>query len=112
MFIRRTDAEAEAPVLWPPDAKSQLIGKDLDAGKDWRQEEGQQRMWWLDGITDLMDFAPMSLTKLPETVKDKEAWHAAVHVFAKSWMQLNDWTTWSKIFIKSWKTFPPILEVL
>ena len=39
MFIGRTDAEDEAPVLWPPDAESQLIGKDPDAGKDWRQEE-------------------------------------------------------------------------
>ena len=39
IFIGRTDAEAEAPVLWPLDAKSQLIGKDPDAGKDWRQEK-------------------------------------------------------------------------
>ena len=39
IFIRKTDAEAEAPVLWPPDAKSPLIGKDPDAGKDWRQEK-------------------------------------------------------------------------
>ena len=39
MFIGRTDAEAEAPILWPPDAKSQLFGKDLDAGRDWGQEE-------------------------------------------------------------------------
>ena len=51
--IERTDAEAEAPVLWPPDAESQLIWKDPDAGKDWRQEErGWQRMRWLDGISD------------------------------------------------------------
>ena len=39
IFFERTDAKAEAPILWPPDAKSQLIGKDPDAGKDWRQEE-------------------------------------------------------------------------
>ena len=52
IFIRRTDAEADAPILWPPDAKSWLTGKDPDAGKDWRQEEkGQQRMRWLDRIT-------------------------------------------------------------
>ena len=59
IFIGRVDAEA--PILWPPDAKSQLIGKDPDAGKDWRQEERrQQGMRWLDGITDLMR---MSLSK-------------------------------------------------
>ena len=56
VFIGRTDAEAEAPILWPPDAKNWLIGKDPDAGKDWRWEEkGWQRMRWLDGITDSMD---------------------------------------------------------
>ena len=50
IFIGRTDAEAEAPILWPSDAKNWLIGKDSDAGKDWRQEEkGQQMMRWLDG---------------------------------------------------------------
>ena len=54
IFIGRTDAEA--PVLWPPDAKSRLIGKDPDAGKDWsKRRRGQQRMSWLDSITDSMD---------------------------------------------------------
>ena len=52
IFIGRTDAEAEAPILWPSDAKNQLTGKDPDAGKDWGQEEeGWQRMRWLDGIS-------------------------------------------------------------
>ena len=57
-FIGRTNAEAEAPILWPPDVNSWLTGKDPDAGKDWRQEEkGRQRMRWLDGITDSMDMS-------------------------------------------------------
>ena len=56
IFTGRTDAEAEAPINWPSDVKSQFTGKALDAGKDWRWEEkGWQRMRWLDGITDSMD---------------------------------------------------------
>ena len=91
IFIERTDAEAEAPVLWPPDAKGQFFGKDSDTGNDWGQEDmGEQRIRWLDCITDSID---MDLSKLQEIVEDKRAWRAVVHGVATSRTWLSSWTT-------------------
>ena len=89
IFIGRTDVEAEAPILWPPDVKSWLTGKELVIGKVWRQEKRAAEDEWSDSITDSMD---MNLSKLG-LVKDRETWHAVVHGVEKTQTWLSDWTT-------------------
>ena len=91
IFVGKTDAEAETPILWPPDMKSQPLEKTLMLGKiEGRRRRGRQRMRWLDGITDSMG---VEFEQAREMLTDREDWRATVHGVTKSWTWLSDWTT-------------------
>ena len=88
MFTGRTDAEAEAPVLWPPDAKSHQMEKTLMLGGiGGRRRRGRERMRWLDGIMGSVD---MNSGGVQELVMDREAWRAAIHGVTKGRARLSD----------------------
>ena len=88
VFFGRTDAETETPILWPRQAKVDSLEKTLMLGGiGGRRRRGQQRMRWLDGITNLMD---MSLRELQEFVIDREAWRATIYRVTKSRTRLSN----------------------
>ena len=90
VFFGRNDAKAETPILWPTHAKSWLIGKGSDAGRNWEQEDKcmteDEMAWWHHRLVWV------SLSELRELVMDREAWRTVIHGVAKSRTQLSDWT--------------------
>jgi len=94
IFIGKTDAEAEIPIIWLPDGKNSLIGKDPDARNDWRHEKGtteDEMAGWHHWLNE------HEFGWTPELVMDWEAWPTAAHGFSKSWTRLSNWTDLNRI---------------
>ena len=108
IFIGRTVAEAETPILWPPDVKNWFIGKDPDAGNDWRQEEKGTTEDEMVGWHHRLNGYEFEHT-LRKLLMDSEAWSVAVHGVTKSWTWLSDWTKLNWTYTAC---FPPKFRVV
>ena len=106
VFIGRTDAKTETPILWPPDAKSWLIGKDPDAGRDWGQEEKgmteDEMVGWHHWLNE------HEFEQALGVVMDREAWRAAVHGVTKSQTWLSDRTELNWLLARRWVACPAL----
>ena len=105
VFIGRTDAKAETPILWPPHVNSWLIGKVSDAGRDWGQEQKRTTEDEMSGWHHRLD--GHELGELWELMMDRESWRAGIHGVAKSQARLFEWLNWTEL---NWVV--PVMDVL